>query len=395
LTRKKSLKGKRKIAFVASGGAVKAACFHVGVCLALQEKGFHFSGGVKNGERVDHPQNSIEIYVGSSAGAIITSLLAQGYSVDELIETFKREKGKKSKISLSYTDIFRFATPRIFRQIRHFFSSDTKVAHGGLEAFLKNYFTINTIFTTSGVEKFLRKKTLKTNNFNDLCVEQYIVATQLDSSGKTIFGPKSLSEKGFSEEHSCDYYTKTPISIAAAASASLPPFYQPYPVRKNGKHVYYYDGEIKKTLSTHVAKDAGADLIIASYTHQPYHYTKAVGSLIDYGMPTILIQAVYQSIEQKIKTAKKMHEDKVLVIDTVNSFFKSHGISDEKRKELCDILAHKLDYKEDLDYIFIHPHPHDYKFFFSDHFSLSPQVMEQTVRSGFKSAVRILKDYSL
>ncbi|HLD74983.1 MAG TPA: patatin-like phospholipase family protein [Bdellovibrionota bacterium] len=394
MTRKKSLKGKRKIAFVASGGAVKAACFHVGVCLALQEKGFHFCGGVKNGHQ-EHPKNSIEIYVGSSAGAIITSLLAQGYSVDELIDTFRREKGKKSKISLSYMDVFHLATPHFFRKIKHFFSPGTKIAHGGLEALFKNYFTLNTIFTTAGVEKFLRKKTLKTNNFSDLCVEQYIVATQLDSSSKTVFGPKLLSEKGFSEEHQCDYYTRTPISIAAAASSSLPPFYQPYPVRKNGKHIYYYDGEIKKTLSTHVAKDAGADLIISSYTHQPYHYAKAVGSLADYGMPTILIQAVYQSIEQKIRTAKKTHDDKILVIDTVNSFFKSQGFPDEKRKELCDLLSQKLDYKEDLDYIFIHPHPHDYKFFFSDHFSLSGEVMEQTVRSGFKSAVRVLKDYSL
>ena len=39
------LSQKKKIALVLSGGGVKAAAFHIGVCLALKEKGFRFAGG--------------------------------------------------------------------------------------------------------------------------------------------------------------------------------------------------------------------------------------------------------------------------------------------------------------------------------------------------------------
>ena len=38
---------KKKIALVLSGGGIKAAAYHIGVCLALKEKGFVFAGGPK------------------------------------------------------------------------------------------------------------------------------------------------------------------------------------------------------------------------------------------------------------------------------------------------------------------------------------------------------------
>ena len=52
-----------------------------------------------------------------------------------------------------------------------------------------------------------------------------------------------------------------------------------------GTPIYYIDGEIRDTLSTHVAIDAGADLVIASHTHQPYHFQKEIGSLTEHGFP--------------------------------------------------------------------------------------------------------------
>ena len=41
------LKGKKKIGLALSGGGIKASAFHIGVCLALKEKGFRFAGGSK------------------------------------------------------------------------------------------------------------------------------------------------------------------------------------------------------------------------------------------------------------------------------------------------------------------------------------------------------------
>src|ERR1700677_4127569 len=75
---------KRKIAFVCSGGAAKAGAFHLGVALALQEQGFKFYGGkapVSGAPRSPGPME-ISTFVGSSAGSIISSYLAAGYSLD-------------------------------------------------------------------------------------------------------------------------------------------------------------------------------------------------------------------------------------------------------------------------------------------------------------------------
>lgn len=379
---------------MASGGAVKAACFHMGVCLALEEKGFSFKGGtLQSPKKLENAHYPIDIYVGSSAGSVLTSLIAQGYTLSEIVDSFMHRKKKSSKLSFSYMNLFSIARPQIYKNIKKWFSFK-KVANGTIEAFFKNFITLNSPLTTEGIEKYLRTKALKTNKFQDLCVELYIVATKLDHSAKTIFGPRSLTEGGYCAKHHCDYNTITPISIASAASASLPPFYQPYPVKKKKKIIYYTDGEIKATLSTHVAKDAGADLIIASYTHQPYHYTKSIGSLIDYGMPSIMIQSVYQAIEQKIQTSRRIYKDKGFVLDTVSQFFKKNHLPEDKRKLLCDQLSQTLDYNENRDYIYIHPEPKDHQLFFGDHFNLSPKIMEQTVKSGFKAAIRVLKDYS-
>ncbi|MBI2026606.1 MAG: patatin-like phospholipase family protein [Deltaproteobacteria bacterium] len=393
MTRKKSLSGKRRIAFVASGGAVKAACFHVGVCLAMEEKGFTFLGGPSSQQPVTRPDHPVDIYVGSSAGSVITSLLAQGYSAHEIVRSFVEKSGAYSHLNIHYRDLFRLPRTHIGSILKKYFLPRRKLFKMGIESFLKNYLLMSGFFSTKGLEVFLRQRAFKTNQFHELPVDQFVIATHLDSSQKTVFGSRVIA--GFSQEHQCDYYDKAPISEAVAASVAMPPFYQPYPINKNGKVLYYFDGEIKKTLSTHVAKDAGADLIIASYTHQPYHYVQSVGSLVNHGLPSILIQAIYQSVEQKIRTAKKIHDDKILIIQAIREFFKKNSLSKEFAELLCHELAEKLDLKPDLDYILIHPHANDHKFFFSDHFNLSPKVMEQTVNCGFKSALRVLKDYSL
>src|SRR5580698_5913613 len=81
---------KRKIAFVCSGGATKAGAFHLGVALALQEQGFKFYGGLMPATGAPRPPGPMEIsaYVGSSAGSIIATYLAAGYSLDNIFNSF-------------------------------------------------------------------------------------------------------------------------------------------------------------------------------------------------------------------------------------------------------------------------------------------------------------------
>ena len=78
----------KKIALVLSGGVVKAAAWHLGVTLALEELGFSLKSNKNSSPGQDLNQKSLEIgtYVGSSAGAMICVYLASGYTPQDIIQ---------------------------------------------------------------------------------------------------------------------------------------------------------------------------------------------------------------------------------------------------------------------------------------------------------------------
>jgi len=320
---------RKRIAFVASGGAVKAACFHAGVCLALQEKGFRLQGGsIKNPRYPESEQKLIDIYVGSSAGSIISAFLASGFSIEDVVASFAGTQKNEVLPKLSYREMFHFRFPNWKTPFRVFEKKMRLTTHtSGIEGLLRNYLFMPGFASTVGIEKYLRK-VLPSNKFNDLAADFFVVATQLNRPRRTIFGKFSALEY-LTERTTCEYSDKIEISNAVAGSIALPPFYRPYKIKfPDGKEEDFYDGEIRKTLSTHVAKDAGANLIFASYTHQPYEFAKEAGSLADIGMTPIMTQAIYQTVEQKIASNRRYNERKQIVLDTVNSYFKENQLPD-------------------------------------------------------------------
>ncbi len=394
------LSKKKKIALVMSGGGVKAAAFHVGVCLALQQKGFGVAATTDNECSLDPRQ--VKMFVGSSAGAIVASILASGYSIESLIDAFQMgqkisprdrlpQDFHKRLRPLKYWHLFSMNAKSMITSVPSLFQKP-KVLTAGFEALFKNLFKINGFFTMNGIEHYLRKHVLHTNDFRYLNRELYIVATQLNRSRKVIFGPYDRTE---SKSHLMTANFAT-ISQAVAASASLPPAYAPYGiVNERGKMVHFFDGEIRDTLSTHIATDHGADLVISSYSIQPYHYNKTMGSLHEHGIPLILNQALYQVIEQKIR--RQIHHEKIIeeMINTVASYFKQNDLPVEHRDRLIETLAARSGYKANVDRIYIHPHPQDYEMFFFDHFSLNPSILSRIVKIGFKSAVRALRQFDI
>lgn len=393
---------KKKIALVLSGGGMKAAAFHIGVCLALREKGFQFSGGLKDGSIAAQLPNSmqIQIYVGSSAGAIICTFLAAGYSIDSVINAFIQGADADAPLiktkstdgylrPISYRDIFNLniqaGYPTQF--LRRLFKK-TPVISGGLEVLLKRGFKMNGIFKMDSLEKYLRTHVVQDNEFKKLLPELYIVATQLNHSRKVIFGPYDSTTK----TNSIKYAGYAKISEACAASASLPPFFSPFPVTNHeGKSVYFYDGEIRDTLSTHVAADHGADLVIASYSIQPYHYNEEMGSLHDYGIPIIFNQALYQTVQQKIERHIKHQKNTRSMINAVVGYLREAKIDETHIEKLVEILIQRSKFNPKVDYIYIHPSPQDHQFFFADHFSLNPKVLREFIRTGFRSAMLQLR----
>lgn len=398
------IKSKRKIALVLSGGGIKAAAFHIGVCLALKEKGFRFAGGSKDLVRKNFPDQEsmiIRQYVGSSAGAFISAILSAGYSVEALINAFDVGTGHKPHYSdehslgslkpIKYRDIFSVNGRNILSSIPNVLLKPS-VVRGGLEAFLKDKFKINGFFTTKSLEKYLRSYALSHNEFQQLGVDLFIIGTQLNHSRKVIFGD-------FKENFKTDkvkFLNYAKISEAVAASASLPPAFAPYGISApNNKTMYFFDGEIRDTLSTHVAADHGADLVISSYSVQPYHYTEEIGSLHQFGVPVVLNQALYQVIQQKIDRHIQHQEDSAALYHEITRFCDRQQFAESTRAELLEMTAKRLRYKPNVDYIYIHPRAQNHEMFFADHFSLGSDVLERIVRIGFKSAIQSLRAYDL
>jgi predicted acylesterase/phospholipase RssA len=399
------LSDKKKIALVLSGGGVKAAAFHIGVCLALREKGFHFAGGNSARDRLEFEGRALtfRVYVGSSAGSVVATFLAAGHSIDAIIDAFTRGAGLDTLTRMksdspylkpiTYRDIFALnigaaaparLLPRIFRRRLNI--------TGGLEALFKEAFKVNGVFSTRNLEKYVRNHVFPENDFAQLGAELYIVTTQLNHSRKVVFGPYAETVK--KKEIKRANYAK--VSEAVAASAALPPFFAPYGIRnEKGKEIYYFDGEIRDTLSTHIAAAQGADLVIASYSIQPYHYNSEMGSLHEYGMPVIFNQALYQVVQKKIETHIKHQHDVRAMINAVQGYMREQNIAEEHVQKLTEILISRTRFNPSVDYIYIHPSPQDHEFFFYDHFSLNPKVLAGIVRTGFKAAMNTLRAYNI
>lgn len=276
--------------------------------------------------------------------------------------------------------------------IKKFLKRDGTSLSGGLETLIKKNFKINGLFTSKRIESYLRRRVLPTNSFNELGVDFFAIATFLNHSRKAVFGPRVEYVKS----PETTYINYATISDAVAASVSLPPVFAPYSIKSpEGEDLFYFDGEIRDTLSTHVAADTGADLIISSYSIQPYHYTKEIGSLSNFGLPIIINQALYQVVEQKIIKSIQAREDIRTLLNTVTAYFKEHNLPAEHGEALVEQMIQKTNFPKGVDYIYIHPQPQNYEMFFVDHFSLNPEILARIVKIGFKSGINVLRKFDI
>ena len=378
-----SLKGK-KIGLVLSGGVVRAAAWHLGVAMALEDLGFQI--GDQTTIKSNYSEDLwINTFVGSSAGSLIGTYLASGHSPHEIIASIM---GHKSEIrKLTYSDILSLKK----------FSLKTSPQYkihpeAGLPTILKSliapWYKISGLFTTEGLKKYLLDYVIEEDNFSSLKSDLFIVATQLDHSRKVIFSKYHYPNTR--HDSTAQYYTGTKISDAAAASMTVPPFYRPYPIYNDRTHQvdYYIDGEIRETLSTHVAIDHGCDVIINSWTHTPYHYHDEVGSLVHQGIPSIIVQSLFLMIQKKIIHERSQRSTAKDLIETLNEYLTKEKFSAQNRKDIISIVERKLDYRSDVRIIDIYPDHDDYEIFFTGMFSLNQKELSQVVRKGYKKTMK-------
>lgn len=397
MSKREQITKRKKIAFVCSGGATKAAAFHMGVGLALQEKGFQFHGGIKGKGKPAWTQGGMNIdsYVGSSAGSIIATYLAAGYSVDQVFNAYLGKSKQSPLKPMTYANLMSVKASQheeasregLTRRLRSLTTSAIDLLYRR-----QKLLSLSGLFTTAGIESYMREDVLPSNRFQDYAADLFVVATQLNHSKRIIFSKHPLDPPA--DDPRCLYETEIAVSDAVAASVALPPIFSPYGIRnKNGKIVYFFDGEIRETLSVNAAEQSGADLIISSYTHQPYHFSREVGSLTKFGIASIGIQAIYLMIERKIQSAIYMRNQKLAALEAVSEYCKQTQMDEKQRRKICDILEQELAVNPNNRYIYINPRPRDHEMFFGDHFNFSTKFMDKIVRIGFMAAMETLRRY--
>jgi len=380
------LSGKKKVGLVLSGGAVKAAAFHVGVVLALEHLGYSFQGGPWSGTGSltdsSDPSRTVKTYVGSSAGSLVSTFLAEGARLKDVLSAFRADPTQDGIPGLKYWEML---YPRI---------------RGAADLFDWGNFLMRMIrgqmiqspFSTEGLVRYIRSNVAPIDRFSELEPELFIVTTELNRSRKVIFG----KYRSVSDNPHVEYRDDVGVADACAASMAIPPIYHPYSLQIDGESRDFFDGEIREPLSPHIARDVGCDLIICSYTHQPIqlgHLKRT--SLADRGVQEITLQALYQAIEQKIRSARGTRKRERNLIDEVKTFFREKELPDSLRDELVDRLETRMIYKPNVDYIYIHPKPTDLEMFAMPHFSLRRKHTESIVKRGYLSARATFKDLTL
>lgn len=234
----------RKIALSLSGGGLTGAFYEIGCLAALDD----FLG-------LDFSSTGFDTYIGVSAGASVSALLAKGIPARKIYWAlltdsdpalqFKRGDMYVANRWGIFTSFFNvlFSVPAYFVNC---IRTGVRPSPFEFMHWIEEQLPAG-IFALEFYEKFFSKVLAahgKTDSFADLNRELYIPATDLDLGTRRLFS----NADGDS----------IPLSIAVAASSAIPLFFRP--VKIEGRD--YIDGSVGKVAHLDVAIKAGASTVL-------------------------------------------------------------------------------------------------------------------------------------
>jgi len=236
-------------ALCAAGGGISGVYYELGVMKCLEDTLGGFS------------VHDFDMYFGISAGAIVTSQLANKISLDELLAEVNPDNPNGFPLELRLRDLTIADLPRravaVVQQLRDYLE---RVRFGEeqlaltpllsqLSALAGPFFRTHTK-TRHLAERF--RELGRTDDFRDLACELYIGATDQDSREHVLFGAEP--------------WRHIPISKAVQASAAIHPFMAS--VEIEGRR--YTDGFVTRTTNIATAVDRGANLVVIVDPFLPY-----------------------------------------------------------------------------------------------------------------------------
>jgi len=262
--------GRGKTALLLEAGGVLGGFMEFGAVRALYDFGIH----------------DFDIHIGISAGAFVSACAANKIPFRMMLERRGIEWAQ-----IYYPNFSEIASkaasfmPNLYRGITRYWNDTNK----DIPFFLSSFFA-SSLLSTKRITKFLGtvlEEARGTNSFAELRErgkELYIIATDLDTTERRVFG----------EEDDLD----TSISEAVGASIAIPITYSP--ARIDGRD--YVDGAICNASNLDVAIEHGADLIICVNPLVPF-ISKKPGLLRNLG-PLGIMEQSYRSILHQILMRK-------------------------------------------------------------------------------------------
>jgi NTE family protein len=244
---------------------------------------------------VNRTVNDFDIYVGTSAGAFVGAMVANGITPEEMFRVL--DKALPSPIENAplrtllrpnyrgFAGRLALLPLRIAAVARRLAGNIGEISMVDVVTGLAEGLPTG-IYHNRGLEQYVRTVLSdpdRTNDFRELDPDLRITATDLDTCERIVFGEGDWAD--------------VPISQAVAASGALPIVYEPYELR--GRQLI--DGGIISTTNVDVAVEAGAKFIVVVNPLVPYVndfktriptvFGSRVRRVSDMGMPAIGNQA--------------------------------------------------------------------------------------------------------
>lgn len=290
-----------KTALVLAGGGIAGAAYEIGALCAIDQLLEQLS------------VNEFDIYVGTSAGSLIGACLANNISPRTLLSVL--ESPMLGIEQLEPHHLYSLNVPDLLARLRRLPAAFVEmarrvIAEGGAISLLDLVEALAAglptgIYDSLALEGYIRAALSlpgRSNRFADLHRELAIIATDLDTGERAVFGHPPLHE--------------VPISMAVCASAALPLFYRP--VRIGDRD--YIDGGIRGTASLDVAIECGAELIVCVNPLVPFdnrdHFEGR--SFSDEGMTRIGNQVfrtfIHAGLHYHLKQVRRRHPDVDIIL---------------------------------------------------------------------------------
>ena len=234
-----------KVALVLAGGGITGVVYEIGALRAI------------NDMLVDLTVNDFDIFVGTSAGALVTAFVANGYTPHEVMQFMDNRHPEIGGVGVG--DVFHANLQDYAQRLMNLPRALLTLAYNSfrhpgdlaLSDVIWEFTEVlpSGLYDGNALERYVRRILElpgRSNRFDFLEKQLFVVATELDTGNRAVFGHGGKAI--------------VPISRAVAASSAVPVLYRP--VEIFGRD--YLDGGLHGTASLDLAIEAGASSLSAS-----------------------------------------------------------------------------------------------------------------------------------